>query len=117
MQLAGHPPPKPRWPDYVLIGLFFGVLSLPLLDGAFHFDPTKPQSENRLLANCPPPPVRLQDVKKYLADWEAFFNDHFGFRNCLILWHNKLKWYGFKEKSTPQVLVGSDGWLFSLVTG
>jgi len=75
MQLAGHPPPKPRWPDYVLIGLFFGVLSLPLLDGAFHFDPTKPQSENRLLANCPPPPVRLQDVKKYLADCEivSFF--------------------------------------------
>ena len=108
-------PPKPvkaRWQDYVLIALVLPLLCLPLLDGFLHLDPTKPPSENRLLAERPAPPAGLRGVQPWLAGWEAWFNDHFGFRNCLILWHNKLNWYGFKEKSTPLVLVGEDGWLF-----
>ena len=107
-----NPPPKARWVDYVLIIVFSLLLPLPLLDDCFHLDPTRPQTENRLLADCPPKPASLADLEAYPAAWEKFFSDHFGFRNCLILWHNKLNWRGFKEKSTPLVLVGTDGWLF-----
>ena len=106
-------PPPARWQDYTLIGVFALLLSLPGLDEYFHFDPTRPQTENRLLASRPPPPGSLAEIKKFLAGCEAAFNDHFGFRNCLILWHNKLIWSVFREKSTPYVIAGSGGWLFS----
>jgi hypothetical protein len=112
MPAPGPNPPPPRWQDYVLIGVFAVLLGLPLSEEFLHFDPTRPQTENRLLANCPRPPASLAELKTYPARFEAFINDHFGFRNCFILWHNKLNWYVFKEKSTPLVIAGSDGWLF-----
>jgi alginate O-acetyltransferase complex protein AlgJ len=96
----------------MLIGLFGVFLLLPLLDLAFHLDPTSPQSENRVLAPLPPPPAGVVGVKKFLTGWEAYFGDHFGCRRVLIMWHNKLKWSLFKEKSVRNVLVGSEGWMF-----
>jgi len=101
-----------RWPDRALIGLFVLFLLLPLLDMAFHVDPTSPPSENRLLTPFPPLPDGMAGLKKFLAGWEAYFNDHFGCRKVLVRWHNKLKWSLFKEKSVRNVLVGTDGWMF-----
>jgi hypothetical protein len=101
-----------RWPDRALIGLFVLFLLLPLLDMAFHVDPTSPPSENRLLTPFPPRPDGMAGLKKFLAGWEAYFNDHFGCRKVLVMWHNKLKWSLFKEKSVRNVLVGTDGWMF-----
>jgi hypothetical protein len=101
-----------RWPDRVLIGLFVLFLLLPLLDLTFHVDPTSAQSENRLLAPLPPRPESIIGLKKFLSSWEAYFSDHFGCRRVLIMWHNKLKWSLFKEKSVRNVLVGSEGWMF-----
>jgi len=101
-----------RWPDRALIGLFVLFLLLPLLDMAFHVDPTSPPSENRLLTPFPPRPDGMAGLKKFLAGWEAYFNDHFGCRKVLVRWHNKLKWSLFKEKSVRNVLVGTDGWMF-----
>ncbi len=101
-----------RWPDCALIGLFVVFLLLPVLDLAFHIDPTSAQSENRLLAPLPPRPESIAGLKKFLSSWEAYFSDHFGGRRVLIMWHNKLKWSLFKEKSVRNVLVGTDGWMF-----
>lgn len=101
-----------RWPDCALIGLFVLFLLLPLLDMAFHVDPTSPPSENRLLAAFPPRPDGMAGLKKFLAGWEAYFNDHFGCRKVLVMWHNKLKWSLFEEKNARNVLVGTGGWMF-----
>ncbi len=105
-------PPKRRWPNRVLISLFILFLLLPVLDMGFHFDPTRPPSENRLLAALPKPPGGLAGLQKFLTGWETYFNDHFGCRRCLVLWHNKLKWSLFREKNTRNVLMGIDGWMF-----
>jgi len=101
-----------RWRDRALIGLFAVLLLVPLLDMAFHLDPTKPQSENRLLAAFPSRPQNIGGVKKFMAGWEAYFNDHFGCRRCLVMWHNKLMWSLFEDKNARNVLVGPDGWFF-----
>lgn len=101
-----------RWPAHALAVLFFVFLGLPLLDLFFHIDPTSPPSENRVLAKFPPYPEGFSDLRRFLAGWENYFSDHFGCRRCLILWHNKLKWSLFQEKSVRNVLVGTDGWLF-----
>jgi hypothetical protein len=113
---AAHPAKEPaasRWPDHALIGLFAVLLLLPLLDMAFHFDPTSPPSENRLLAAFPQRPDGVAGLKKFQSGWEAYFNDHFGCRKVLVRWHNKLKWSLFEEKNSRNVLVGTGGWMFA----
>jgi alginate O-acetyltransferase complex protein AlgJ len=112
---AAHPAKKhaaSRWPDHALIGLFALLLLLPSLDIAFHIDPTLPPSENRLLAAYPQRPDGVTGLKKFQSGWEAYFNDHFGCRKVLVMWHNKLKWSMFHEKNARKVLVGTGGWMF-----
>jgi len=101
-----------RWLDGILIGLFAAMLVVPLLDLAFHLDPTRPPSENRVLASCPPAPKNLGELKKFMSGWEAYFNDHFGFRRCLVMWHNKIMWNLFADKNSRSVLTGEDGWFY-----
>ena len=79
---------------------------------AFHIDPTPPQSENRLLAPLPSRPENIARLKIFLAGCEAYFDDHFGCRRVLVMWHNKLKWSLFRESNARSVLVGTDGWMF-----
>jgi len=113
---AAHPAKEhaaSRWLDRALIGLFALLLLLPLLDIAFQIDPTPPQSENRLLAAFPQRPDGMAGLKKFQSGWEAYFNDHFGCRKVLVMWHNKLKWSLFKEKNARNVLVGTGGWMFA----
>lgn len=101
-----------RWLDRILISLFAGFLSLPVLDLAFHVDPTTPPSENRLLAAFPQRADGLAGLKTFMAKWEIYFNDHFGCRKTLVTWNNKLKWSLFEEKNARNVLVGTGGWMF-----
>jgi hypothetical protein len=113
---AAHPATEhapSRWPDCAVIGLFLLLLLLPWLDIAFHIDPTPPPSENRLLAAFPQRPDGMAGLKKFQSGWEAYFNDHFGCRKVLVMWHNKLKWALFEEKNARNVLVGTGGWMFA----
>lgn len=113
---AAHPTKEhaaSRWPDHVLIGLFFLLLFLPLVDLGLHIDPTSPPSENRLLAAYPQRSDGVAGLKKFQSGWEAYFNDHFGCRKVLVMWHNKLKWSLFEEKNARNVLVGTGGWMFA----
>jgi alginate O-acetyltransferase complex protein AlgJ len=104
--------PSPRlWANRVLIVLFTVFLVLPLLDMVFKIDPTSPRNENRLLAPFPEAPKDIRGFKKFFPALEAYFNDHFGCRRVLIMWHNKLVLSLFKDDS-HEVLVGTDGWLY-----
>jgi alginate O-acetyltransferase complex protein AlgJ len=106
--ISSTSPGRDRW----LMGLFLAFLILPLLDLEFHIDPTLPQSENRLPASFPAWPKGLAGLKPFQAGWEAYFNDHFGFRRCLVSWGNKFKWAFFHAQSARNVLAGTDGWMF-----
>lgn len=113
---AAHSAKEPaasRWPDHALIGLFALLLLLPLLDIAFHIDWTPPRSENRALAAFPKFQPVSQGLRAYLAGLDAYSNDHFGCRKCLVQWNNKMKWSLFKDKNTRSVLVGKANWLFT----
>jgi hypothetical protein len=112
---ADPPAPNPavrRWQDHALISLFALFLLLPLLDLAFHLDPSAPPSENRLPAALPHRPDGFAGLKKFFADWEIYFNDHFGFRKILVNWHNRFKWSFFHEQNANNVLVGTGGWIY-----
>ncbi|HEX7569470.1 MAG TPA: hypothetical protein VF492_03095 [Verrucomicrobiae bacterium] len=112
---ADPPAPNPavrRWQDLALISLFALFLLLPLLDLAFHLDPSAPPSENRLPAALPHRPDGFAGLKKFFADWEIYFNDHFGFCKTLVNWHNRFKWSLFQEQNANNVLVGTGGWIY-----
>ena len=107
-------PALSRWTNTVLIGLFMMMLWLPTLDTFFHLDWTPVRSENRALASFPKTPSDWHGLQTSVAGLEAYFNDHFGCRKCLVQWYNKVRWSVLKDKNsnTRDVLVGKDGWLY-----
>jgi alginate O-acetyltransferase complex protein AlgJ len=112
MNQSFKPSALTRWTNWVLIGLFMGMLWLPGLDSIFHFDWSRTPTENRALNRFPKLPASWHGVQAFVNGLESYFNDHFGCRKCLLQWHNKLRWTLFKDQNTRNVLVGKDGWLF-----
>ena len=86
------------------------TICLPLVGSVLGWDITKNLGEKRLLAECP---VFGQDPIKAIPEkFEAFYSDHFGFRNGLIKGHNWIRYRFFKGSSMGKVLFGKDNWLF-----
>ncbi len=100
-----------RWINGVLIGLFVVLMWLPSLDSIFQLDWTPKRSENRAMAVFPKFQPGGAGVQAFLVGLEAYFNDHFGYRKCLVQWNNKLKWFVFQDKNS-NVIIGKNGWLF-----
>ena len=101
-----------RYVNIVLAAFCLVWLWLPTLDTFFHFDHTPPFNEKRELAKLPQIKYGLVGLKKYAAGLDAYFNDHFGCRNRLILWHTKWTHDFLRSSRVPKVLIGKDGWLY-----
>src|ERR1039458_10804134 len=111
MNDLSHTATSTRCLNAVLIGLFTAMLALPMLDTFCHLDPTNPRNENRAMAVLPQPPSDRHGLQTYVGGLEHYFNDHFGFRKCLVQWNNKFRASLFKDKGTRDVLIGKNGWL------
>jgi alginate O-acetyltransferase complex protein AlgJ len=100
-----------KWSDRVLIALFVLAIALPLV-GFFLGRSVRVRTELRKPAERPQ--LSLQGrVWKYLPHaFEAYFNDHFGFRAVLIGWSNVLKLRWLNVSTSPSVLIGLDNWLY-----
>ncbi len=107
-------PPKKntRRANIVLVMVFFALLWLPLVDNLLGLDHTRPTDENRALA---PPPVKRpikRAIKEFPRNFEAWYNDRFGFRTMLVRQYHTIKtgWLGIANPDLA--LVGKEGWLF-----
>jgi alginate O-acetyltransferase complex protein AlgJ len=94
-----------------VLAMFF--IWLPALDSFVHFDKSPAPNENRTMARFPEFQSGLENLGKYIAGLEQYYNDHFGFRKRLIrlqhLWKHDL----FKNQaSSNDAIIGRDGWLF-----
>lgn len=47
--------------------------------------------------------------------YEAWLDDHFGFRSQLVRWHNLVKFKGLGVSPTPDIVLGKDEWIFTTV--
>lgn len=88
------------------IGLFLLAIVGPLAmmgrgEAALH--------EQRDLA--PLPDLRAAG-SRYPDQFDAYFRDHFGWRDRLIRWYNLLRFRWLREAPVGRVIVGSDGWFF-----
>ncbi len=95
-----------------LIVCLFVLLWLPTLDLFFHLDRSPMPNENRALASFPVLKANIASIHDFPAGLEAYFRDHFGFRNRLIRWERRWKHDLFRESASADVITGQDGWLY-----
>ena len=96
--------------NLILELIFVCFIFLPLFGYIFELDVSGDLGEKRALARCP---SFKQDTLQTIPEkFDAFYEDHFGFRSSLIQGHNWLKYKFLKSGSVGKVLLGRDGWLF-----
>lgn len=98
--------------SFLLLG-FIIILSLPTIDQTFKISHRFfPSHEFRYLSPYPDAP--LSDPQKFVAQFDDYYNDHFGLRNLLFRGFSFLKYRILKVSPLPdKVVVGKDGWLFA----
>ena len=96
----------------VLVALFVLAVALPLAGTVVGLDPDGLAEENR---NPAPPPAFPVDVASLEAWPNAFtrhFADAFAFRSTLVRWQAALRVKALRSSTSPEVILGRDGWLF-----
>lgn len=99
---------EPRIFDTILAMTFLIGLFLPL--ALTHNQDVSP-IEKRKLVPFPELNWHSNTVTKFPSKFEAYFNDHFGFRDSLAQIHYLID-IKLKSSSMPRILIGEDGWLF-----
>ena len=96
--------------------IFFMLISLPLISSFLPININIDNREKRVLASKPK--LMLSTVLFFPQAFEAFYNDHFPFRNIMIRWNSILKIRIFKDSPVPsKVIIGKKGWLFYAAEG
>ncbi len=92
----------------LLIAAFLAGIFLPL---AFTSRNWASEVEKRELAPFPGIPRSLSALREFPGSFEAFYNDHFGFREQFVYLYNVLN-VRLGVSPTEKVLVGKEGWFF-----
>jgi alginate O-acetyltransferase complex protein AlgJ len=96
----------------IIAALFILFLVLPLLAGLLERIGPSPLNEKRLQASLPTLKGTGKDLAAFPRQFDAYYDDHFGFRASLIRGFNYVKVFWFHSSPTDTVLVGKNGWLF-----
>ena len=96
----------------MVIVSFAVFLLLPVVQMVTGFAPTLHLGEKRALNAKPQFEWTRESLAAYPRRFEAFFNDHLGFRGRLTFFRNVLMVEGLKTSPVDDVLLGDDGWLF-----
>jgi alginate O-acetyltransferase complex protein AlgJ len=104
--------PRSKLADLAMSGVFVVMIALPLVGMALGLDASFALDENRTLAARPEFKLDRAALKGFPRKIENYFNDQFGFRKRLIYWLAVSKVKGLGVTSSPDVIVGKDGWLF-----
>lgn len=96
---------------FLLPFLFLGMLGLHLIDDYLDFIIEPPVSEARTVAEKPI--FNISFLDPFPRKFEAYYNDHFNWRNYFVKASTYLNYYTFKKSALPdKVVIGKNGWLF-----
>src|SRR6516225_8270343 len=98
--------------DWLVIAMFLSATTLPAGRSLIGARPPTERAENRQLESMPPLGPRRELLVRFPAQFEAFYQDHFGLRNILLRWLHMTEVVGLHVSSSPKVVLGKDGWLF-----
>ena len=93
-----------------IAALFLFALSIPLLTSLLVDDQELSTAEKRTLATFPGLPTCL-GWRQYPEQLEAYYQDHFGFREHLVKWCG-LSMLKLGTSASDKVVVGKEGWFF-----
>lgn len=99
-----------KFPKWLLVILFFVILWIPSVTMLTMPSVETSDVEKRKLA--PFPKLKIKELFKIPAQFEAYFNDHFGLRRQLIRGFNYARVVGLGVTDSRWVIIGKDGWLF-----
>ena len=102
---------KPKY-DLVLFILLMALGFLPMLQGWFHFIPTK--SLYGVTETAEKPEFELDAYRSgdYAKQAEAYTSEHFGFREPIIRLYNQYLWDFYHKTYAKDVVGGKKGWLY-----
>src|SRR5579862_4665873 len=111
---SGYLPDRPRPGRFfvVLIALFVAALGI-LFIGTLHGGKSVTE-ENRAAASWPRLALKRDVITEFPKHFETYFNDHFGGRGQLLALDHWAKAVLFHVSPTPNVLIGTQGWLYFL---
>ena len=102
----------------LLIGIFLLFLFAPPIKTMLTPHSKWSYQEKRLLAELPDLQFKWEIITEYPKQYEAYYNDHFGFRQWLIQRYNRYMKRIFGGRYiNPKVLSGDDGWMYFTVNG
>lgn len=87
------------------------LIALPLIQLNTKLFPVKALEEKRKKAESPTF-ASSENMKKFTADFDAYYKDNFGFRESLIRLSNNLDLKVFKKSPNDSVLLGKNDYLF-----
>ena len=111
-RVKAAPPGGPRSRDVLLIACFLIAVAVPVAGMILHLDADFVLEENRKLAPRPELELNRATLSEFPDKFEAYFNDHFGFRRRLIYWLTLGKVALLGDSPSPKVILGRGGWLF-----
>lgn len=98
----------------IFCSLFFLILAVPLVGMLWYREPES--TENKTLAEMPQITEEGHVNYKYLSELEAYFSDHFAYRQELVTADAVLMSQVFQQSSEELAIVGTDGWLYLRTT-
>lgn len=108
-KLAKH---VPRFEHLALSLLLIFFAFAPGLEQWLRLDRAATVSENRTPAPAPGWPSNVWGLREFPGKFDAWVNDHFGFRQRLLRWNAMLKVEVLGVSPTPNVILGKQRWLF-----
>jgi alginate O-acetyltransferase complex protein AlgJ len=99
-------------PCLIIIGAFLYMIYAPLIMTDFSTQTVWSSTEKRRLAERPALDLKPGTLTTFPSRFEAYFNDHFGYRNLFIRRYNRIMKKYFAKSPVPNVLIGKNNWLF-----
>jgi len=88
------------------------MIYAPLIMTDFSTQTVWSSTEKRRLAELPAFNLKPGTLATFPSRFEAYFNDHFGYRNLFIRRYNRIMKKYFAKSPVPNVLIGKNNWLF-----
>jgi hypothetical protein len=98
--------------EYFVSIIFIVVLLIPFLLSFANKNISISSTEKRKLAEFPDLSLSFLFLNSFPKQFEAYYEDHFGFRDIIIRLHNYTLCKIFRISPNEQVIVGAEGWYF-----
>ena len=97
--------------NIISVACFLIIIFLPAVDRELNLSLDKTENTEKRKLSIKPE-LRLDSLASFPQKYEAWFDDHFSFRNFLIKAHTYWSSWAYNISEVSDVLIGKDNWLY-----